>query len=242
MADSSISRGASEDNRPWVAITKILYAPLSFRVSAAARKLSTSSMMSSCQIKDRAKGTSTPVKTGQTSRKKEEPGHLRQSRQNGGMFLRLHPTALLGFSHKSPPTQHLPLARKLLAHSRPWEVGRSVGRLWNTQESFFFWMLSTLSNGTTYFKGFPKHFLILSYSLYGKTWHGGFVWLLVLRCSGCSEGLGSSDSPTLDGSTYKPTPVSPAQQFLWKTSQLYLLICIYVCVHEYHITYVEIRD
>jgi hypothetical protein len=50
MADSSISRGASEDNKPWVAITKILYAPLSFRVSAAARKLSTSSMMSSCQI------------------------------------------------------------------------------------------------------------------------------------------------------------------------------------------------
>lgn len=47
MADSSISRGASEDSRPWVAITKILYAPLSFRVSAAARKLSTSSMMSS---------------------------------------------------------------------------------------------------------------------------------------------------------------------------------------------------
>lgn len=49
IADSSIRRGASEDSRPWVAMTKILYAPLSFRVSAAARKLSTSSMMSSCQ-------------------------------------------------------------------------------------------------------------------------------------------------------------------------------------------------
>lgn len=168
MADSSISRGASEDNRPWVAITKILYAPLSFRVSAAARKLSTSSMMSSCQIKDRAKGTSTLVKTGQTSRKKEEPGHLRQSRQNGGMFLRLHPTALLGFSHKSPPTQHLPLARKLLAHSRPWEVGRSVGQLWNTQESFFFgcfqlWVMELLT-----LKASPSTFLYFLTPYMGK--------------------------------------------------------------------------
>lgn len=139
MADSSISRGASEDNKPWVAITKILYAPLSFRVSAAARKLSTSSMMSSCQIKDRAKGTSTLVKTGWTSRKKEEPGHLRFSLDRMvACSCACTPTALLGFSHKSPPVKYLLLDRELLAHSRPWEVGRSVGWLWNIQESFFF--------------------------------------------------------------------------------------------------------
>lgn len=54
IADSSISLGASEESRPWVAITKILYAPLSLSVSAAARKLSTSSMISSCQNKIRS--------------------------------------------------------------------------------------------------------------------------------------------------------------------------------------------
>lgn len=67
-------------------------------------------------------------------------------------------------SHTAPATcQKAPGTLKALG-------GREVcGTTLKYTGKLFFWMLSTLSNGTTYFKGFPKHFLILSYSLYGKT-------------------------------------------------------------------------